>query len=198
MFEGLRRRLRAALDSLERRLAGGDRADEMDRLLAGMREELIEARAALEKRRERVRGYERRLARLEGSGVDPSDLARLAREVEGRRREVEEEAREVEALGRRYREATRRRDALLASERRARASREVREAGGEAVESFERAEERIEDGERLARAERELAGEMDPEGSSGDPAADEELRRVEADAILRELKRELEMDPEEG
>lgn len=198
MFERLRRRLGEALDSLEEWLGAGDRSDEVDRLLAGMREELIEARAALDGRREEVRGYERRLARLEESDVDPSTLARLEREVERRRREVEEEAGEVEALGRRYREAARRRDALLASDRRTRASREVGDAGEAAAERFDRAEERIEEGERVARAERELSRELDREGAPAERAAEEELRRVEADDLLRELKRELGMDPGEA
>lgn len=200
MLEKIRGKLSELLDDL-----GGDRAlsrEEIDRVLAGMREELIEVRARFRKRQEEVADYERRLGALrERDDVDPGQLAELEREVAGRRSELEEERRTVEELSERFREAVRRRDVLLAKDRRSRASETVREAGEEEVRDFERFEERVEEDAHRLDADREVEEAL--EGSAG-PAGDEDgeleetFRDARAEEQLRELKRRMGMEPDEG
>lgn len=200
MLEKIRGKLSELLDDL-----GGDRAlsrEEIDRVLAGMREELIEVRARFRKRQEEVADYERRLAALrERDDVDPGQLAELEREVAGRRSELEEERRTVEELSERFREAVRRRDVLLAKDRRSRASETVREAGEEEVRDFERFEERVEEDAHRLDADREVEEAL--EGSAG-PGGDEDHELEEtfhdarAEEQLRELKRRMGMEPDEG
>lgn len=196
MLGNLRLTLSKALDALE-----GGRAisrSEIDRILSGMREELIEARAGLRKREEQVDDFERRLARLrELPDVEAARLAGLEAEVEARRAEVEEERDEVEALTDRFQEAVRRRDILLTRDRRSRAAETVRDAGEEEIEEFAQMEDEIHREALEAEAEREL--EEDLRGSEEpSPAAEEAFREAEADEMLRDLKRRMGMDAEEG
>lgn len=196
MLGKLRHTLSKALDALEG--GGVVSPEEIDRILAGMREELIEARAALRKREEEVEDFERRLAQLrDRPELDPTQLAELEAEVEGRRAEVEEEREEVEALTDRFQEAVRRRDILLTRDRRTRAAETMRESGEEEIRQFEQVEAEIHRDALEAEAERELEEEL--EGGRADrPAASEEaFRQAEADEMLRELKRRMGMEPEE-
>lgn len=194
MLGKLRHTLSKALDALE-----GGRVvspEEIDRVLAGMREELIEARAALRKREEEVEDFELRLARLrERSDVGEADLAELGAEVEARRAELEEERDEVEVLTDRFQEAVRRRDVLLTRDRRTRAAETVREAGEDEIREFEQVEDEIHRDALEAEAERELEEELD--GADRTAAPEEAFREVEADEMLRELKRRMGMEPEE-
>lgn len=201
MFEKIRGKLSELLDAL-----GGDRPvtrREIDRLLAEMREELIETRARFRKREERVADYERRLEALRERGdVDPAQLAELEREVARRRAEAEEERRVVEELSERFREAVRRRDVLVAKDRRSRASEAVRAAGEEEVRDFERLEERIEDEARRREADREVEEALDdvagaPDGDAGDEL-DETFRDARVEEQLRELKRRMGMESDGG
>lgn len=198
MFEKMREKLSELVDAL-----GGDPAlsrDEVDRVLAGMREELIEARARLKKREEEVADYERRLDALRDRGdVDPGQLAELEREVARRRAEMEEERRTVEEMSGRFREAVRRRDVLVAKDRRSRASETVREAGEEEVREFERFEERVEEDAHLAEGEREVEEALEGDAAPGDDGELEEtFRDARAEEQLRELKRRMGMEPDEG
>ena len=196
MLEKLRHTLSKALDALE-----GGRVvspEEIDRVLGGMRDELIEARAGLRKREEEVEDFERRLAELrDRPDVDPAQLTELEAEVKGRRAEVEEERDEVESLTDRFQEAVRRRDILLTRDRRTRAAETMREAGEEEIREFEQVEDEIHRDALEAEAKRELEEEL--EGGSGRPAAAEEaFREAEADEMLRDLKRRMGMDRDEG
>lgn len=193
MLGNLRHTLSKALDALE----GGRTvsAEEIDRILAGMREELIEARAGLRKREEEVEDFEVRLARLrDRPDVDPADLAELEAEVRARRAEVEEEREEVEELTDRFQEAVRRRDVLLTRDRRSRASETMREAGEEDIRRFEEVEDEIHRDALEVEAERELEEEL--EGGGPEPAPEEAFRDAEADEALRELKRRMGVDPD--
>lgn len=200
MLGKLRHTLSKALDALE----GGSTVspEEVDRILAGMREELIEARAALRKREVEVEDFERRLARLrERPDVDDGRLVELAAEVEARRAEVEEERGEVEALTDRFQEAVRRRDVLLTRDRRTRATDTLREAGEGEIRRFEQVEDEIHRDALEAEAERELEEELERgPGRRGarDPAPEEAFREAEADEALRDLKRRMGMDPDGG
>lgn len=195
MLGKLRHTLSKALDALE-----GGRVvspEEIDRILAGMREELIEARAALRRREEEVEDFEHRLARLrERPEVDEAQLAELEVEVEARRAELEEERDEVELLTDRFQEAVRRRDILLTRDRRSRAAETVREAGEEEIQEFEQVEDEIHRDALEAEAERELEEELDG-GADRSLASEEAFREAEAGEMLRELKRRMGMEPEE-
>ena len=201
MFEKMRRKLTELMDAL-----GGDAAlsrDEVDRVLSGMREELIEARARLKKREDEVADYERRLDALRERGdVDPDQLAELEREVGRRRTEMEEERRAVGEMSERFREAVRRRDVLVARDRRSRASDTVREAGEEEVRKLERLEDRIEEDAHRLEGEREVEEALEGGDAPGTGADDGELeetfRDARADEQLRELKRRMGMEPDEG
>ena len=202
MFEKMRETLSDLMDAL-----GGDRAlsrDEVDRVLSGMREELIEARARLKGREEEVADYERRLDALRERGdVEPGQLAELEREVARRRAEMEEERRAVGEMSERFREAVRRRDVLVAKDRRSRASETVREAGEEEVRKFERFEERVEDEAHRAEGGREVeealeGGGPGPGGGDADDELEETFRDARSEEQLRELKRRMGMEPDEG
>lgn len=195
MLGKLRHTLSKALDALE-----GGRVvspEEIDRILAGMREELIEARAALRRREEEVEDFEHRLARLrERPDVDEAQLPELEAEVEARRAELEEERDEVEFLTDRFQEAVRRRDILLTRDRRTRAAETVREAGEEEIQEFEQVEDEIHRDALEAEAERELEEELGG-GADRSPPPEEAFREAEADEMLRELKRRMGMEPGE-
>lgn len=195
MLGRLRHTLSKALDALE-----GGRAvsrEEIDRILAGMREELIEARAGLRKREEEVEDFEQRLAGLrDRPDVDAAQLAELAAEVEARRAELEEERDEVEALTDRFQEAVRRRDILLTRDRRTRAAKAAREAGEEEIQEFEQVEDEIHRDALEAEAERELEEDLEG-GGERSPAPEEAFREAEGDEMLRELKRRMGMGPDD-
>lgn len=200
MLDEIRRKLSEVVDAL-----GGDRPlsrEEVDRVLAGMREELIEARARYRKRDEEVTSYERRLEALrERDDVTPGQLADLEAEVRRRRAEAEEERQVVEELSERFREAVKRRDAIVAKDRRSRASETLREAGEEEILDFERFEERVEEDAHRLEADREVEEALDAgagAGRAGERELEERLEDARAGEQLRELKREMGMEPDEG
>lgn len=202
MFERIRKKLSEAIDAL-----GGDRPvsrDELDRVLGEMRQELIEARARLKEQKGEVEDYERRLEALRDRGdVSAAQLAGIEAEVKKRRAELDEHRRVVADLTEQFRDAMRQREVLPARDRRARASETLRGAAEEGIRELERLEEEIERGaaERSARREVEEAlDDSEPGGAGGrdDAVVDEEFRDAEADALLKELKRRMGMDPEGG
>lgn len=200
MLDEIRRKLSEVVDAL-----GGDRPlsrEEVDRVLGGMREELIEARARYRKRDEEVTSYERRLEALrERDDVTPGQLADLEAEVRRRRAEAEEERQVVEELSERFREAVKRRDAIVAKDRRSRASETLREAGEEEILDFERFEERVEEDAHRLEADREVEEALDAgagAGRAGERELEERLEDARAGEQLRELKREMGMEPDEG
>ena len=190
MLDAIRRRLSDLMDAL-----GGDdpvSREEMDRVLAGMREELIEHRARLRGREEEVESYRRRLEQLRGrADVDAVRLAELEARVAEREAELAEERAAVRELTDRFTEAVRRRDLLLASDRRTRASETVRDADRGAAEDFDRLEEEIEDEARELAARRELERDLEGGDEAADAGVERELEEAEADELLRRLKREM-------
>lgn len=190
MFEGIRRRLSNLLDAL-----GGDPTvsrEEMDRILASMREELVEHRARLKAREEEVEAYERRLAELRERGdVDAAELAELEARVAERRAEVTEEQSAVRDLTERFGEAVRERDLLLTTDRRTRASEAVRGAGEDAVRDYERLEEEIEEEALEVEARRSLERELGGGPADAEPGLERRLEEAEAEELLRRLKRDM-------
>jgi chromosome segregation ATPase len=202
MFEGIRRKLSEAIDAL-----GGDRPvsrDELDRVLGEMRQELIEARARLKEQQEEVGDYERRLEALrDRDDVSAAQLAEIEAEVKKRRAELDEHRRVVADLTEQFRDAMRQREVLPARDRRTRASETLRGAAEEGIRELERLEEEIERGDAERSARREVEEALDDAepgrvGGRDDAVVDEEFRDAEADALLKELKRRMGMDPEGG
>lgn len=205
MFEGIRRKLSEAIDAL-----GSDRPvrrDELDRVLGQMRQELIEARARLGQQRDEVEDYERRLKALrERADVGEHQLVEIEVEVRKRRAELAEHRQVVAELTEQFRDAMRQREVLPARDRRARASETLRGTAEDGIRELERLEEEIERGAAERSARREVEDALDEGGpgatgrgseASGDDAhVDEAFRDAEADALLKELKRRMGMDPE--
>ena len=202
MFKKLKDAIDGALSALEGR--GGEAAD-IDEVLAGMREELIQAKAALprledgiEKLR-RLREQERRRAedcvRRAGQAQDIGDqeTLRLAVEYAERHRErvavydeklaaAESELalqrRTVEEMKDQLKSALTHRDVLKIRARRSHTSETLRGAGDTAAARFDRMAEEIEDEAARAEASRDL----DEELGLGGPAGRSSFGRRDADA----------------
>lgn len=197
MFEGLRRKLEEALGSLEERF-GPDTEAEVDRLLAAMREELIEARARLKAMEERERELDRARARAV-SRNDREASGKLSARLAEHRSEVAAQREAVREMTARLKAAVRNRTALAAKARRAGGARDALEEGEDALRAFERSAEAIEDRERMDEARREVEGAL--EGvEERDAAAEEEMGELldaDLDRKLRELKEEMGEDVDE-
>lgn len=197
MFEGLRRKLEEALGSLEERF-GPDTEAEVDRLLAAMREELIEARARLKAMEERERELDRARARAV-SRNDREASGKLSARLAEHRSEVAAQREAVREMTARLKAAVRNRTALAAKARRAGGARDALEEGEDALRAFERSAEAIEDRERMDEARREVEGAL--EGvEERDAAAEEQMEELldaDLDRKLRELKEEMGEDVDE-
>ena len=221
MFEKLKQAIDRALSSLEAKSGGDDQ--EVRDLLAGMREELIQAKArvpVLEEDLEKVRrAREAELKRAadcerrakQALAIDDEDTVRVALEFEQKHRkraemlaqkaaaaeeELQLQREAVADMTRRFKEAMSRRDALGIRRRRASATRDLRGGGESAADTFDRLAERIERGESLHDAAREVDRELD---GGLDPDLEAELDRLAvesdpedlAERQLEELKRRL-------
>lgn len=189
MLDRLRRRLREALDAVERRFGGGQEEAEIDRLLGRMREELIRERARLKALHEKVRDLEEKLETARRAGE-----AELAERVHGvlrdRRRTRAEQRETVDALTERLKEARRNRSGLAARSRRSRAAEHLRRAGRSEDRTLDRLEEEVEREVHRQEAERELREAT--ESRDRENGASQELEEMETERRLRELRRELE------
>ncbi len=219
MFRRLRERIERALERREAARPLG--RDELDRLLAGMREELIELRARIPKlereaerltalAQERIRRAEaaRRQAQEAEAAARPGEAERArsaardalddAEGLRARALEVRAEAERVRAEYaeklERFREAQRDRSALVARSRRVSAARKLDEmlrAPESGVRRFERAEEDIETAEDLAAASREVEEALGEREPARELEAEAELRRLEAAREEDEVERRL-------
>lgn len=197
MFEGMKRRLERALDALEKKGPGPDE-DDIDRLLGGMREELIDARARVKGLEDEVRALERKLQRAsEGSEA----AGAIRKKLDGAKAVLAETRAESDELTGRFREAVARRDALAIRSRTARTSEDLREGAAAPSRAFDRLAEKVEDAERLTRAEGELDEELGGAGGGAaggagaasdlPPELEEAERERHADYLLEELKRRM-------
>lgn len=220
MFRKLKKKIEAALDALEGRSRGDPRA-EVARLLAGMRDELIEARATLPGLEKQIEGYravrERELRETE-SCVRRAEQARkigdaetvevavrfaekhrgraevAAQKLEAAEAELALQKRSVAEMTEQLKSALARRDAIAAQARRTGATESLRGGRRSAVDDFDRIVEGIEDADLAAAASRDVEEAFeDLEGGGAGGALDpEEL----AELRLRELKRRIrESDP---
>lgn len=218
MFRKLRQALDAALSALESR-AGGTGGD-IDRLLAAMREELIETKAQIPVLEQQVRSLEaareRELGRAEDCArrarqalsIDDRETVEVALRFEARHRtQVDvfdqkiEAARAELALQRQtvreqtaqLKSALARKGALAAQARRAGTTERLRGSRHSSLDAFERMEEEIERGEELGSASREVEEDLGPpagQEEAGSPLDHDELAELQ----LRELKRRMEED----
>ncbi len=221
MFRKLRRKIEQALDALEKR-SPSDAREDIDRLLAGMREELIEAKASLPELEKQIRALRalrtrelglaedcvRRALQAERIGdVETRDVARQFEEkhrsrvlvydskIEAAEAELVLQTRTVSEMTGQLKSALARREALAAQARRSRATDALRGGRASAVDSFDDIARGIEDAGTDAAAAREIdeaLGETGP-GTGGGPLDPEELAALR----LEELKRRMrEGDPD--
>jgi phage shock protein A len=216
MFKKLKDAIDAALTSLEGRT--GDEAEDIDRLLAGMREELIEAKAAtpkLEKALKKLRGQQadeqhraedcvRRAGQAEEIG--DAETMRIAVEYAERHQErarvhgeqiqaAEAElalhVESVREMSAQLKSSLSRKDAIKVQSRRSRATDSLRGGGDSATDRFDRMAENIEDESERAEASRDLEDEL----AYGGPGRGASYRPVDPDELadlqLEELKRRM-------
>lgn len=216
MFRKLRQALDAALSALESRSGGA--GEDIDELLAAMREELIETKAQLpvlesqirsmEAARERELGEAEQCARRarQALAIDDQETVEVALRFEARHRtQVDvfdqkiEAARAELALQRetvqeqtaQLKSALARKDALAAQARRAGTTERLRGSRYSSIDAFDRMEEEIERGDEVGSAAREV--EEGLAGTRTPPAEVEAPIDAEdlADFQLRELKRRM-------
>lgn len=218
MFGRVRRALEDALSRLESRT--GSAEEDVDRLLASMREELIEAKTripeqeALAERYERERAVEKRKAEdcvrraSQAEKIGDAETVRVAerfarqhlervavleRKIEATEAEIEFGRREIRDMMAQLKDARARRDALAIQARRARGTERVRGSRPEAFDAFDRVADRTERASDLDDARRELDRELDPVARDATELRDLGRRDREADAefMLDELKRRM-------
>ncbi len=217
MFGKLKARLEGLLSALEDR-AGSDPGDDITRLLAGMREELIEAKASipgLEKQivslgrlaeRERERAGDAARRGTQAAAIGDTETVEVAARFEAKHREraevysqKQEAARAELALQQRavtemtaqFKSAMKRREALVAQARRAKTTGGLRGGAASPLDEFDRMARDIEDEELQASAQLDVEDALD--GLDRDFAADPETL---AEIQLEELKRRMSNDDE--
>ncbi len=219
MFKRFREKIERAL---ERRESGRSLSrDEVDRLLHGMREELIEMKSRIPRLERQAIDLDRRAARQvqraevaynkarDSQGSGSMDEAQMATEAardalsqaEDLRRQADESRGEAERLKGEYaakmeqlKEAERNRDVLVARSRRATTARKLDEMlrGPESgLGRFERAEDDIEEAEDLAAAEREVSEALGERPRLKEIETDYELRQLEAAKEADEIEERL-------
>ena len=213
MFRKLKAKLDRLLSSLEDRAATNP-GDDITRLLAGMREELIEAKATIPELEKHIESYEKLRERELQRAADAARRGRQAAEIDDAetvevatrfeikhrsRAEVFEQKTEAAvaelALQRRnvkemtvqLKAAMKNRAALVAQARRARATGNLRGGAASAVDEFDRMEREIEDDALEASAAQDVEDAL---GGPGDAAYTPDPE-VLADAQLEELKRRM-------
>ncbi len=213
MFRNLKAKLDRLLSSLEDRAATNP-GDDITRLLAGMREELIEAKATIPELEKHIENYgklrERELQRAadaarrgrQAAEIDDAETVEVATRFEIKHRsraEVYEQKTEAAvaelALQRRnvtemtvqLKAALKNRAALVAQARRARATGNLRGGAASAVDEFDRMEREIEDDVLEASAAQDVEDALGGRGDAAYTPDPEDL----ADAQLEELKRRM-------
>lgn len=219
MFKRFREKIERAL---ERREAGRPLSrDEVDRLLHGMREELIEMRSRIPRLERQAMDLDKRAAQQvqraelaynkarESQGSGDMDEAQMASEAardalshaEDLRRQADESRGEAERLKAEYaakmdqlKEAERNRDVLVARSRRATTARKLDDmlrGPDSGLGRFERAEDDIEAAEDLAAAEREVSEALGERPPAKQIETDYELRKLEAAKEADEIEERL-------
>jgi phage shock protein A len=215
MFGKLKAKLEGLLSALEDR-TGPDTGEDITRLLAGMREELIEAKASIpvlekqvvklgrlaEREQERARDAARRGGQADEIG--DSETVEVASRFEAKHREraevylqKQEAARAELALQKsavremttQFKSAMKRRESLVAQARRAKTTEGLRGGAESPVDEFDRMVREIEDEELQASAQLDVEDALD--GLDREFAPDPETL---AEVQLEELKRRMSDD----
>lgn len=219
MFKRFREKIERALErrESERPLS----RDEVDRLLHGMREELIEMKARIPRFERQAMDLDRRAAQQvqraelaynkarESQGSGSMDEAHTATEAakealthaEDLRRQSDEARGEAARLKGEYaekmdqlKEAERNRDVLIARSRRATTARKLDDmlrGPDSGLGRFERAEDDIDAAEDLAAAEREVSEALGERPRVKEIETDYELRQLEAAKEADEIEERL-------
>lgn len=218
MFGKLKRRLEELLSALEDR-AGADPGDDITRVLAGMREELIDAKATLpelekqitalarlrDREVERAKDAARRggqaagigdqetvevAARFEAKHIERAEV--YAQKLEAAEAELALQRRNVREMTTQFKAAMKRRETLIIQARRAKATEGLRGGRHSSVDEFDRVEREILDDELEASAARDVQDTLeDLDVESFEFAVDPEDL---AEAQLEELKRQMAKD----
>ncbi|MGH7541366.1 MAG: PspA/IM30 family protein [Gemmatimonadota bacterium] len=217
MFKRVKRMLDDVLDHLEG--SGGVSDDDVDRLIAAMRDELVATKTRIPELEELLRSQlgqadreraeaeacDRRARQAEEIGdAETVEVARrfeaqhrqrlevLVMKAETTRAEILQHRDEVVQMTDQLKKAIARRDALGIQSRRAGAIG-TRAARDDASDAFDRMAERVEGATDIDEARRELDRELDPlaEPAPSDYAAERMRREQDAEQMLRELKRRM-------
>jgi phage shock protein A len=219
MFKRFREKIERALERRESERPLN--RDEVDRLLHGMREELIETKSRIPRLERQAMDLDKRAARQvqraemaynkarESQGSGSMDEAQMATEAardalshaEDLRRQADEARGEAERLKGEYaekmdqlKEAERNRDVLIARSRRATTARKLDDmlrSPESGLGRFERAEDDIEAAEDLAAAEREVSEALGERPRAKEIETDYELRQLEAAKEADEIEERL-------
>lgn len=218
MFKKLKEAIDGALSALEGRT---DAAGDVDELLAGMREELIQARSALPRfeqgleKLQRLQAQERRRAedcvRRAGQAreIDDQETLRLAVEyaerhqervrvygekIEAAKAELALQRRTVSEMTEQLKSAMTHRDVLKVRSRRSRTTEALRGGGDTAADRFDRMADDIEEEAARAEAARDLDEEFGGDFDRG-YAPPPRAGRIDPDELadlqLEELKRRM-------
>lgn len=223
MIRKLKRKLDRLLSSLEDR-AGADPREDITRLLAGMREELIDAKATIPQLEKQIESYgklrereiqraadaERRGKQAAEIGDDETvevaarfELKHLSRaqvleqKTEAAVAELAMQRRNVKEMTAQLKSAMKNRDALAAQARRARTTENLRGGAASSVDEFERMERQIEDDELEASAALDIEDALSDLGGSADSDYGPDPEEL-AEAQLEELKRRMERGTDDG
>ena len=221
MFENLRDAFREAIENFNRELNRDRVPEAVDRLLAGMRDEVTEAKTRL---RDLEEGIERARAEAEREGrevatcerreamareIGDEETARIAaeyREKHARRKEVLEKKAaaleeelivrrgEIEEMLDKIREARKQRDSLAATAGRA-SARDSIEGSRDLFDELDRMAEKIVDDDERRRAADDILRDLDSDGGPDlhlDMDDEPSGPDVDFDARLEELKRRME------
>ncbi len=218
MLKRLRRMVEGTLDRLEAK-SPGFTDDDVDAVIRGMRDELVQTKARLSQVEEDLTRWikeadaEQEAARVadrraeQATRIGDEETVRIAKDFADRhrrrlellvmkaetaRREMSQLRQDVAEGTEQLKKAQAQRGTLSVRERRSRSMRRSTERG-DATDAFDRMAERMEGSSNLDDAMRELDDDMNPRGrsSSNDYMSEQAQREARADVLLEELKRRM-------
>jgi phage shock protein A len=217
MFEDLRNAFKEALDNFNKELNRDQVSDAADKLLVGMRNEIVDEKAAVAGLEEQIEKTEAQIEKLAGDAatarrresmareIDDGETVELASEyarkveshrdvlhkkVEALREELAFRRKTLEGMYTQFEQAKEKREALKATSGRS-GARETISAANDLFSELDRMADKIE-GRRAEAEAAEAFSEIDlEEGSEYRIDLDEEPEELDVDAALEELKRRM-------
>jgi len=222
MFKKLRRAIESALDSLEGRSGDASRED-IEKLLDGMRDELIETKARIpvleadlsklqlahEREVKQADDCHRRATQAQSIGDDETVEVALrfeakhrvavdvwVQKIEAARADLALQRQTVSEMTEQLKQARARKDVLTIQSRRAGSTERMRGGGRSSVDEFDRLADAIEREEDLGAAGREVEDDLERGGGPGGPGGQRRGLSKEdlAELQLEELKRRMKDD----